>query len=235
MINQKDGGTRRYRATDMQFKLEEMTGEGVFTGYASVFGVVDSYREVVAPGAFTESLAAIKAAGRTLPALWHHQVSEPIGGYDELMEDERGLYVRGYLLKDEIPQAAIAYATMKRSIVSGLSIGYYVEGESWNEKDRILTLTKVDLREVSVVTFPANDEARIDAVRSKLAHGGLPSLREFEQAQRELGFSRVEAAAIAARGFRSLLSHRGDLGDGGMFGEFIRSARDDGGFVLPTF
>jgi len=44
--------------------------------------------------------------------------------------------------------------------VTCLSIGYYVLADSWNEKDRVRTLTELDLQEVSVVTFPANDEAR---------------------------------------------------------------------------
>ena len=227
-------GARKYRQRDMSFKTETVTEDGHFTGYASVFGVVDSYREVVAPGAFTESLARINSSGNTLPALWQHDRASPIGGYDKLVEDERGLYVEGFLLKDDIPLARTAYVTMERRIVTGLSIGYYVEGESWNEKDRILTLTKVDLQEVSIVTFPANDESRIDAVKMKLARNILPTMRELEICLREQGFSRSQAAAIAERGYKAVLVDQGDLADEPGFGEFLKRSRESGGFSLPN-
>lgn len=85
-------------------------------------------------------------------------------------------------------QSARAHETTHRV---GLVHRYYVEAESWNEKERILTLKKLDLVEVSIVTFPANPEARIDAVKTALAHGKLPTLREFEAVLREHGFSKA--------------------------------------------
>lgn len=193
------------------FKADKVGDDGSFTGYGSVFGVVDSYREVVAPGAFTDSLAAIKASGDPLPALWQHRSGEPIGGYDLLEEDDRGLKVEGWLLKDEIPRAREAYALMKRRVVKGLSIGYYVEADSWNEKDRIRTLTKLELVEISIVTFPANPEATVDALKSKLAQGTLPTLAEFESSLRDAGFSKSQATAIASHGLKHLLD-RGEPG-----------------------
>jgi HK97 family phage prohead protease len=234
-MNIKDAA-RKYRQRELSFKADEVTEEGTFKGYASVFGVLDSYRETVAPGAFVDSLARIKASGQTLPALWHHMASNPIGGYDKLAEDEKGLYVEGFLLKDDIPQARVAYVTMQRKIVTGLSIGYYVEEELWNEKERILTLTKVDLVEVSIVTFPANSEARVDAVKAKLARGLLPTLRELEIVLREQGFPRALAAGIAERGLKAMLTEQGDLiGTDIPYGELLKASRDSGGFALPTF
>lgn len=188
------------------FKADVVNDDGTFTGYGSVFGNVDSYREIVAPGAFAESLKAIKASGDPLPALWQHKSSEPIGGFDILEEDQRGLKVEGWLLKDQIARAAEAHVLMKRRVVKGLSIGYYVLEDSWNEKDRIRTLTKLDLQEISIVTFPANAEAQIDSVKSKLANGKLPSLPEFEDILREAGFSKTQATVIASRGLKELLS-----------------------------
>jgi uncharacterized protein len=211
---------------------EAPTDEGVFTGYASVFNVVDSYREMVAPGAFTDSLKRIAESGWTLPALWQHKTAEPIGGYSKLVEDTTGLYVEGFLLKDDIPQARIAYKLMQKKIVTGLSIGYYVEGESWNERERILTLTKLDLVEVSVVTLPANGSARIEEVKEKIALGILPTLREMEIILREQGFSRALAAHIAERGLKSLLD-QGDLG-ASAYGDFLKHSHEGGGFSLPT-
>lgn len=226
--------TRKFRQRELTFKAEAVSDDGRFKGYASVFGVLDSYREVVAPGAFAESLERIKSTGRPLPALWHHMASQPIGGYDQLAEDEKGLYVEGFLLKDDIPQARIAHVTMQKNIVTGLSIGYYVEGESWNERDRILTLTKLDLVEVSIVTFPANDEARAEAIKAKVARGVLPTLREFEIVLREQGFPRSLAAAIAERGLKSVLADQGDLADARPYSEFLKSGRDPDGFSLPS-
>jgi HK97 family phage prohead protease len=191
------------------FKADAVNEDGTFTGYGSVFGNVDSYREIVAPGAFAESLKAIKASGDPLPALWQHRSGEPIGGYDLLEEDSRGLKVSGWLLKDEIPRAAEAYALMKRRVVKGLSIGYYVLEDSWNEKDRIRTLTKLELVEISIVTFPANAEAQVDSVKSfeqMIKAGNLPTLPEFEDFLRESGFSKTQATAIAGHGLKSLLS-----------------------------
>jgi uncharacterized protein len=226
-------GARKYRQRELSFRAKEVAEDGTFKGYASVFGVLDSYRETVAPGAFVESLARIKASDTTLPALWHHNAANPIGGYDTLAEDDKGLYVEGFLLKDDIPQARVAYVTMQRKIVTGLSIGYYVEEELWNEKERILTLTKVDLVEVSIVTFPANSEARVDAVKAKLARGLLPTIRELEIVLREQGFSRALAAGIAERGLKALLVEQGDLiEDSSPYGEFLKYARDSGGFRL---
>jgi HK97 family phage prohead protease len=229
MILRKDGG-RKFRQRDVAFKADVVNEDGTFTGYGSVFGVLDSYREIVARGAFTESLERIKASGNILPALWHHLASQPIGGYDSLSEDERGLYVEGFLLKDDVPQARVAYATMRRKIVTGLSIGYYVEASSFNEKERINTLTKLDLVEVSIVTFPANPEARVDAVKAKLAHGVMPTLREFETVLREQGFSKTQAIEIANRGLKSLLD-RGELG-GDESGELLESLS---GLSVPKF
>lgn len=198
----------KYR--DFNFEVKEVAEDGRFSGYASVFGVLDVYREVVAPGAFAKSLALIAASGDPLPALWQHRAFEPVGGYDKLEEDARGLHVAGFLLRDEVPEARKAYALMKARIVRGLSIGYYVIADSYNEKDRVRTLLELDLVEVSIVTFAANPEARIDLIKSKLAHGSLPTIREFEGLLREQGFSKTQAEVIATRGLKHLLS-AGDL------------------------
>lgn len=226
-MHRKDRGMQ---VKQFGFSAETVNDDGTFTGYGSVFGNMDSYREIVAPGAFAESLAKWAERGDPMPALWQHRSGEPIGGYDVLAEDDRGLRVSGFLLKDDIPRAAEAYALMKRRIVRGLSIGYYVEADSFNEKDRVRTLTKLDLVEVSIVTFPANPEAQIDAIKSKLAHGSLPTLREFEEILREQGFSKSQATMIANRGLKHLLD-RGDSGGGGD-GEIIAALS---AFTLPKF
>lgn len=212
MFETKD---RALKVRDFALKLDGVTDDGSFSGYGSVFGVMDSYREIVEKGAFEESLQAISEKGRKVPVLWQHLSSQPIGVYEEIKEDEKGLFVKGRLLHDSVSQAKEAFALMKAEIVSGLSIGYYVVEDKFNEKDRVRTLTKLDLVECSVVTFPANDDARIENVKRKLAHGSLPSLPEFERLLREAGFSKSQSAVIANRGLASLLrSESGDQDDG---------------------
>lgn len=208
---QRKGGMMQIRA--FPYDVKGVDDAGRFSGYGSVFGVVDSYNEVVAPGAFLESLDETKARGFTLPVLWQHRSSEPIGNWDiaTLKEDARGLAGAGDLWLDDAPYARIAHRGMKTRAITGLSIGYYVRDSKFDEKTRIRTLTKLDLVEISIVTTPANDDARIDAVKSKIAHGSLPTLPEFEHLLREAGFSKSQSAVIANRGLKHLLD-RGEPG-----------------------
>lgn len=195
----------KMRDFDLEVKAEDVNDDGTFAGYGSVFGVVDTYQEVVAKGAFKQSLAEIKAKKRAVPVLWQHRSAEPIGIYDLLREDDTGLRVEGRLLIDAVGQAKEAHALLRAGAVSGLSIGYWVRKSSYDEKTGVRTLTQLDLVEVSLVTFPANDDARVDAVKFKLAHGELPTLPEFERLLREAGFSRTKAAVVAAHGLPHLL------------------------------
>lgn len=197
--------TLKVRDFALSVKADSVADDGTFEGYGSVFGVVDSYQEVVAPGAFAESLAELAAKDRRVPVLWQHRQDQPIGVYAELREDDVGLFVRGGLLIEQVAQAREAHALMKAGAVTGLSIGYWVRESSYDEKTGIRTLTKLDLVEVSLVTFPANDDARVEAVKFKLAHGQLPSIKEFEKLLREAGFSKTQAAVVAGHGLTELL------------------------------
>lgn len=194
------------------FKTDTVLDDGTFSGYGSVFGNVDSYNEIVAPGAFKASLKTIKESGDPLPVLWQHNPDKPIGGYTELAEDARGLKAAGFLLKDDVALAREAYALMKARVVKGLSIGYYVRADSYDEKTRVRTLIELDLREISVVTFPANEQAQVDNVKFALQHmlkaGQLPSLKDFEDFLREAGFSKTQSAFIANNGLSKL--YRGE-------------------------
>lgn len=225
-MNRKNSMGLKHR--QVAFKAESVADDGSFKGYGSVFGTLDSYREIVAAGAFKDSLKLIKASGDPLPALWQHRSGEPIGGYTELSEDDKGLAVEGFLLIDEIPLAKQAHTLMKRRVVKGLSIGYYVEASSLDEKTGIRTLTKLDLQEISVVTFPANADAQIEEVKSRIVHGQLPTLSQFEDILREAGFTKTQAAVIANRGLKELLS-RSESGSGAN-----EVAAVFEGFTLPT-
>lgn len=196
--------TGALKVRDFDLDVKAVGDDGTFNGYGSVFGVVDSYQEIVAPGAFAESLAELKAKDRAVPVLWQHRTSEPIGAWTELREDERGLFGAGELLINEVAQAKEAHALMKRRVVTGLSIGYWVRASTVDEVTGIRTLTRLDLQEISLVTFPANDDARVEAVKLKLAHGELPTDREFEKYLREVGFSKTRAAGVVTHGLAEL-------------------------------
>lgn len=198
----KHSGALKVR--DFDFDVKAVTDDGKFNGYGSVWDVVDSYKEIVAKGAFTDSLAELEAKGRPVPILWQHRSSEPIGGWSNLKEDDRGLFGEGQILLDAGEMEKRAHAHMKARTVTGLSIGYWVRESSYDEKTGIRTLTKLDLVEISLVTFPANDDARVEAVKFKLAHGELPTDREFEKFLRDAGFSKSRAAGVVGHGLSEL-------------------------------
>jgi HK97 family phage prohead protease len=216
---------------DFDLSVKAVEPDGSFAGYGSVFGVVDVQKDIVASGAFADSLADREAKGRKTPILWQHQTSRPLGVYDTIKEDSKGLYVEGRLLVKDVALAREAHALMKAGAVTGLSIGYWTRESQFDEKTGVRTLTKLDLEEVSIVTMPANDDARIDAVKLKLAYGSLPSLPEFEAFLREAGMSRSKAAAIASRGLKPLLRDAEDPATHNAKSELLEALK---GFKLPT-
>lgn len=172
-----------------------------FEGYGSVFGVLDSYADIVAPGAFKRSLKEAKAAGRMPALLWQHDPSSPIGVYESMGEDATGLYVKGRLSDTQLGREA--YTLLKDGALSGLSIGFTTRKSKVDNESGVRTLTDVQLWETSLVTFPANDAARVTGV--KAADGALPTEREFERwLRREAGFTEAEAKTIIAKGFRQV-------------------------------
>jgi HK97 family phage prohead protease len=176
---------------DVPFKIKAVSEDGLFSGYGSVFGVIDSYKEVVAPGAFAESLSQ-----RTPALLWQHRSGEPIGVYSALREDQTGLYVEGKLAL-KTARGAEAYELLKMGAISGLSIGFVTRDDSYDRVTGIRTLKKVDLWEVSLVTFPANDAARVSGVKSI---DTIASLSDAESYLRDAGgLSRREATAFVSR------------------------------------
>lgn len=198
---------------DRPFEVKAVDDKGRFSGYGSVFGNVDAYQEVVAPGAFAESLAAWKDAGKLPPVLWQHRSGEPIGPYLEMREDAHGLFVEGQLLVDDVARAKEARALMKARAVNGLSIGFVTREDSFDKVTGVRTLKKIDLWEVSVVTFPANPAAQISNVKSAVE--ALESLAEAERYLRDAGgFSKSAALAFIAR-IKSLSgrSDSDELGD----------------------
>jgi len=167
------------------------------SGYGAVFGNVDSSGDIIVPGAFIESLS------RRMPAmLYQHWSEKLIGVYDVAREDSKGLYVEGPLAKT--PLADEAYELASMGALKGMSIGYNAMDYEYDNKN-IRTLKKVELWEVSLVTFPANEMAQITGVKEKPT-----TIREFEDFLRDEGYSREEAKTIASRGFKALPSNLRD-------------------------
>lgn len=190
----------------IDFNVKAIDDDGFFSGYCSVFDVEDSYGDVVKAGAYTDTIKAWADKGKMPPILWQHNRSDVIGVWTKLTEDEKGLYGEGRLLVKDVAKAREAHALMKAGAIDGLSIGYRVQKWSYNEDDDMLELLAIDLKEVSVVTFPANDESLVDNIKSKLEKGDLPTLSEFEKFLRDAGgFSKSQATAIAGHGLRSLI------------------------------
>lgn len=172
-------------------EIKELSDDGSFSGYGSVFGNVDYYGDVVEAGAFTKTLAA------KMPAmLWQHDSAEPIGVWTKIAEDEKGLYMEGRLLTGKVARASEAHELLKAGAIKGLSIGYRPKAWEWSKDDigdSIRYLKEIDLWEVSLVTFPANEAAVVTSVKS------LESIRDIEETLRDAGFSRSEAKSLISR------------------------------------
>ncbi len=156
---QNQGAPERKFAGGPAVSLGEAAAGGkVIEGYASLFGRVDQGGDMVLPGAYAGSLAR---AGRRIRMLWQHDPAEPIGVWDEIREDGRGLWVRGRLLP-EVSRGREAAALLAAGAIEGLSIGYRTIRATRDDKG-VRRLAEVDLWEVSLVTFPMQAEAQVRA------------------------------------------------------------------------
>lgn len=181
---------------DARFEVKEVTKAGNFCGYGSVYGVVDQGDDIVAAGAFADSLTEWKEKDRMPALLWQHKTDQPIGVYQSIKEDATGLLVEGRLAL-KVERGAEAYELLQMKAISGLSVGFTTREDSYDQKTNIHTITKADLWECSLVTFPMNDEARVSSVK---AVGGVDTLQGMEAHLRDVvGLSYSEAKAIAAR------------------------------------
>ena len=191
------GGGREVRSFALQIKAAG--DDGTVEGYGSVFGVRDNYDDVIAKGAFVQSLKDHKAAG-TMPAmLWQHSADHPIGIWTEMVEDDKGLRIKGQLAMETV-KGKEAHALLKLGASNGLSIGFMSKQWVYDRDTDVRTLTEIDLWEVSLVTFPANEKARITNVKASPDEVTTP--KDAERALREAGFSKADATALVARVMR---------------------------------
>lgn len=205
--------TKRFNFAECKLAVADAAADIMeFSGYGAVFGNVDSYGDVIEKGAFSAYLADVKTGKQHWPAMlmqhggWGVSTDDytPVGVYTDLVEDDFGLKLSGQLAPT--PRGSEAYALMKmqpRPAISGLSIGYFAREEEYGGKSDPYSrlIKKIDVIEVSIVTFPANDKARIGNVKSAYDFNE----REFEQFLRDsVGLSRKDAQTVISRGFRAL-------------------------------
>ena len=194
------------KTLDFAFKADEVKDSGWFSGHASVFGVVDAYREVVDPGAFAKCIKEFKRLKRYPPILWNHDSHEPLGPHIEMREDDVGLYIEGQLLIEDVPRARSTHANMRANSISGISIGFESIRDAIDKATGIRHLQEIMLWENSIVTFPANTQARVDAVKNAILGGEIPSIKEFERMLvDQLGFPKPHAKLIATSGYAELV------------------------------
>ncbi len=194
---------RSLSLSDAELKFAK--GDASFAGYASVFNGVDSYGDTILPGAFD---GVVKAARKgKMPKMFvnHRSWEVPIGKWIEMKTDDRGLFVRGEFTPGH-PQAEIVRAAMLHGTVDGLSIGFRMSPEDYeivDDKSQRVIKNVSELVEISPVTFPADDAARVDLATVKFDLESIETLKDFEDFLRESGgFSKGLATAVVARARR---------------------------------
>ncbi|UOF83019.1 phage prohead protease [Caudoviricetes sp.] len=174
---------------------------GEFEGYASTYGNVDHGNDVVCKGAFDEVLS-----GGALPAMcWQHDMKEVIGEWLEMKSDAKGLYVKGRIwINKGIARAEQAFEMLKGKGPKGLSIGFIAKAAQ-RAKNGVRMITKALLKEISVVTYPMNDQAQVLSVKSD---GDWDELEEkYNPNHDERGrFSSGDLAGGVASGVNALVS-----------------------------
>ena len=202
-IDEPEIGFADYEA-EIKAEDTEKEDEGSFEGYASIFGNKDLGNDVVVEGAFAKSIARRGAKG--VKMLYQHDAKQPIGVYDEIIEDDRGLRVKGRLAL-ATQRGREVFELMKMGAIDGLSIGFKVDAKGYHYDDRgkRRMLKEVDLMEISAVTFPMNPRARVQGVKSDR------TVREWEEILRDAGdLSRQEAKVAAAAVAKSLSQRDAD-------------------------
>lgn len=196
--------------------VDEKTG--TFEGYGAVFGNIDAYGDVIQKGAFRATLKEWRKARSLPPMLVQHggwmmtdMDALPVGKWDEMEEDDTGLRVKGRLINLDTERGKNIYGAMREGVLDGMSIGYRAKEFTYGTKpdEPRRTLKAVDLVEVSIVTFPANGRARVDAVKAA-------SLTERDMERmltQDAGLSRSVARRLMAGGYDAVKAMR-DAGDG---------------------
>ena len=195
---------RIYQTTPILVKFSRSDSKtGTFSGYAATYNdSPDAYGDVIAPGAFSESLDNHRKSSTRPALLWQHDQSSPIGAWEEFEDTDKGLIVHGRLTLD-VQQAQSAYALMKDGALA-LSIGYTIPDGGASIVDGARLLSIIELHEVSLVGVPANRNARITNV--KCFDPDITTQRDFERTARDaLGLSSSQAKRLLSGGWSALV------------------------------
>lgn len=176
---------------DLSLRFEAPTDAGEFSGYAVIWGERNAHNEIVQRGAFTRSLEEHRAAGTRPVMLWSHIPSEIIGVWNEVREDEKGLFVRGQFLT-QITSGREAYELVKARALNGLSIGFRTYPGGVQTRGGVRIITSINVREISLVGNPSGGGARITNIRS--------SGRSSESAAAFVEACRKAKCALATKG-----------------------------------
>ena len=169
------------------------------SGLASTFGNIDQTGDVIERGAFEKCLKRCRETGRKIVMLDHHKMDQPVGVWERLEETDNGLEVDGRLTMS-VQRAAELRDLMADGAIDGLSIGFRAVDYYMDRVTGVRYLTEIDLREISLVSMPANEQARVTGLKALAS--AIETKRDFERALiNDLGFSRNAAKSIAARGF----------------------------------
>jgi len=193
-------------------EIKFAASEGSFSGYGSVFGVLDSKNDIIMPGAYAEVLKS----GGGVPVYVNHgwlRGELPVGMWADLKEDDRGLYGQAGLVM-QMPSAVNAYWGMKSGLVTGLSVAIIPDSKATERRSdgaRVIHRIKA-MKEISVVTEPANGESRIVDVKFKDELDQVETIRDFERLLRDVGAFDQAAAKLLTAKARDLFVQR-DVGD----------------------
>ena len=201
-------------STDMKtkafnFEIKELSDTGEIVGYASVTDIVDLSKDIVKNEAFTRTIAQF-AAGKTPAMFFGHDKNEPIGEWTDMELNEIGLKVKGQIwINEGIPKAQQAYRMAKSTGPKGLSVGFVPlkESKGMVEGKRVNIIDDLELLEVSIVPFPANQYASIISAKSKISRMNDLELtkRNVEKVLRDAGFTNTQAKALIAKGYDGLV------------------------------
>ena len=195
-----------FELKDIGLTKKDDSDVGVFAGFASTFGNKDMVGDVIAPGAFAKSLRKKGTSG--IKMLWQHDTEKPIGVWEEMSETDRGLEVKGKLILG-VDKGREAYELLKHGAIDSMSVGFMVVDKNkdidYDEETRTRTIKSLDLWEVSLVTFPANQKAKINRVKAYCELGETPDIRDLEALLRDGGLSQRDAKALLSEGYGALL------------------------------
>jgi HK97 family phage prohead protease len=190
-------------------KFGEAKDNGTFAGYASVFGGIDSFNDTITKGAFTDTIKAIENGTTRQPLmLFGHSSQNVVGKWTKFKEDDTGLWVEGEFTPNHT-LANDVYASTRHGAIDGMSIGFDIPaGGSEELEEGGRRINKINLWEISIVGFPADDNARVAQVKNDIEH--IESIRDAEHILRDAGYSRATAKALLSQ-LRPLFQREADM------------------------